>query len=192
MRGVRKFEPNQNILAFARFRALSTTCASISFPFSLKDVSCLSRFLATLCWKWTPSPAMSLKRHHWYCSIYLPVFDCPRALKNTLAGLSLVKGSTISLCFIAKVYSCSGQFGANYSHHSIRQVQSSCAFFPASLDIKSPNLLKCQRQKEVSKYWQHLPPKNLILPDTWLFYTPISRTLCRSIMHPDYETLMHL
>lgn len=66
------FEPNQNILAFACFRTPRTTCASISFPFSLQDVSCPSRALANLCWKWSPSPRPSLKRHHWYCSIHLP------------------------------------------------------------------------------------------------------------------------
>jgi len=148
-------------LAFARFRALTTTCASISFPFTLKDVSCLSRFLASLLLEVNSKSCSVLEK----TSLILfhlssTVFDCPRALKNTLAGLSLFKGSTISLCFIGKVYSCSAQFGANYSYHSIRPLP--VFFFSASLDIKSPNLLKCQRQKEVSEYRQHLTPR---IPD---------------------------
>lgn len=139
---VRIFEPNHNILAFSRFGALSQLVRLSVFPLASKtNVSCLSRVLATLCWKWTPSPTMSLKRHHWYCSIYLPQSLIASVLWKIHSQGFLWSRAALylfaSLPDLSKVYSCLGQFGAYYSYHSIRQVHSSCVFFPASLDIKS-------------------------------------------------------
>ncbi len=90
------------------------------FLCSLKDVSCLSRALATLCWKWTPSPGLSLKRHHWYCSIYLPqslIAPCLKKidLQGFLWSMAALYVFT-SLPGFSKLYSCSGQFGAYYSY----------------------------------------------------------------------------
>lgn len=78
LRGVRIFEPNQNILAFACFRTLSTTCASNSFPLlpqrRFLSQSCLGNSLLEVNSKsCTVLEKTSLILFH----LSSTVFDCP-------------------------------------------------------------------------------------------------------------------